>query len=224
MVEVDLEFVGFVLRRDDFVKLKPLALDRPAPEEARDVLALEIALDPDLIALDDPLGGVGEPLCKIAVGGQYQQAFCVFVESPGANQSRILPLLWQEVEDRVVLVWIGVRADIVARLVQDQGEVVLLAGDDPLPVDVDDGAAGGDGFANGSDAIIDFDTAFLDELLGLAAGANPGLGKEFLQTDFGLHEGGIRHFSVTFDPKPLRNGDSLSGRAGGLGCGGSIFS
>ena len=222
VVEVNLKFRAILFRGYHFLKLQPLALDRAPPEELGDVFSLQIPVHPDLVALDDPVRWMGDPLGEIAVRRQDEQAFRILVESAGAGQSGVPQLFRQEVENRLFLVRVGVGADVVPGLVQNEGRVVLLAGQDPLSVHPDDRTSGGDGFTDPGRATVNFDAPSPDQFFGFAPRTHAGLGQEFLETNFRFHTGECSRFVPGFDPKdfairnPGRCGNFFPSTWGGI--------
>jgi len=136
-------------------------------------------------------GGPGERVGEIAVVGHEEQALGEVVEAAYGVEAGefaveagdlFLRGFGEELDDGGAVLGVVECGDVAARLVEHEVAVGLWAAEelavyaDVVACGVVAGAEGGD------DGSVDLDAAFEDDLLGLAAGGDTGLGEDLLKT------------------------------------------
>lgn len=101
---------------------------------------LEGAVEKDFVLLFHFVSGVGEGEREVAIVGDDEKAFTLFVQTTDVVYAR--PVVGDEVENGPPTCFVGGRADETFRFVDD-GMDMLLGFDDAIP-DFDD-VSGGDG-------------------------------------------------------------------------------
>ncbi len=162
-----------------------------AGAQVLEVGGLDVAVDLDVIGLRH-VGARGQELGRqLAVVGQEQHALAVEVEA--ADRRHRHRQVRQVVHHRLATAIVGHRGDAGLGLVEDDVEQLLRR--HRLAVDLDVGVERVDlGAELGHHLAVDGDPAGGDQLLGLAARGDSGLGDEALQA----HERGSGHGSVPF--------------------------
>jgi hypothetical protein len=138
----------------------------------------ELGVDLDVVGLGD-VGARGQELGRqLAVVGEQEHALAVEVEAPHRRHRH--RQVGQVVHHRRATAIVGDRGDARLRLVEEHVEVLL--GRHRFAVDLDVGGGRVDlGAELGHDHAVDGDPAGGDQLLGLAARGDAGLGDEALE-------------------------------------------
>jgi len=155
-------------RRRPVVQLDPLL-------EAAEGRRGWIALDVHLVDLVNPVARVREPVSKLPVVRQHERAGRIGVEPSDRNDAG---LGRDEPDHRRPPLGVARGGDDAGRLVQQQVREALLA--DRAAVDLDR-VAGTDERVQLARLSVDPDTAGFDQLVGRAAGGDPGAGEVGVQ-------------------------------------------
>jgi len=166
------------------------AVDHDAAAEVVDSLRCGRAGDFDEVGLFYSRCCFGELVGEVAVVGHEQQAFRQVIETPDGVEARelhvladglLLRVLAEELEDGGAMLGVVCCGDVAARLV-DHEVALRLGAVEQLAVDADVVFGGvGAGAEFGDDLAVDDDAAFEDDLFGLAAAGDAGLGEDLLQ-------------------------------------------
>jgi len=177
------------------------AVDHDAAAEVVDSLRCGRAGDFDEVGLFYSRCCFGELVGEVAVVGHEQQAFRQVIETPDGVEARelhvladglLLRVLAEELEDGGAMLGVVCCGDVAARLV-DHEVALRLGAVEQLAVDADVVFGG-----VGAGAEFGDDAAFEDDLFGLAAAGDAGLGEDFLEAVaawgfVGLWCGGLAH-------------------------------
>jgi len=184
----------------DFALPRLAALDGDSVAEALDHLVAGLPGDFDEISFFDAVRSLGEGVGEFAVVGDEEQTFALEVES--ADGIEALTELGEELHDGGAAFGVGNRGDVAARLVE-QKVAMALGAVEKLAIDADVIARGvGFGAEDRDNLAIDLDAALGDELFGVAAAGDAGLGEDLLEAievgrrhrlgcEFGLGVGGV---------------------------------
>lgn len=184
VVEVDFEAAGVAFADfgggDDFFGSKEFAFVFDAVEEFGDVGFVEIAVQDDAVFFDDLVAGVGEAVGEVAVVGEDEEAFAVFIEASGAEHALALEVGREEFEDGLSSVGVAVGAEEAFGFVENEGDGSGGFGGDGFFVN-EDGVVGESFVAEFGDFSVVAHFAVADEGFGLAAGTESGVGDNFLE-------------------------------------------
>lgn len=193
VVEVDFEASGVAFTDlgsgKDFLGFEEFALVFDAVEEFGDVGFVEIAVQDDAITFDDLITGVSESMGEVSVIGKDEEAFAVLVEASGAEHALPLEVGREEIKNGLSAVRVGVGAEEAFGFIEDEGDRSGALGGEEFFINGD--GVGGEAFvAELSDFPIVAHFALANEGLGFAAGAESGVGDNFLEAlCFGFRHG-----------------------------------
>jgi len=162
------------------------AIDHDAAAELVDGFRRGDARDFDEVGFEDTGGGFREGVGEVAVVGHQEQALGEVIEAADGVEARKFEvgtrlLLTEEIGDGGTFLGIDEGGDEAARLVEHEvalrfGPLEELAVDaDVVLVRIGFGAELGDGLT------VDLDAALQDDLFGLSAGGDAGLGEDLLE-------------------------------------------
>lgn len=115
VVEVNFEAAGVAFAdfggRDDFFCFEEFAFVFDSVEEFLDVGFIEVSMENDAVFFYDLAAWVGEAVGEVAVVGEDEEAFAVFIEATGTEHALSLEVAGEEFEDGLPAVGIGVGAE-----------------------------------------------------------------------------------------------------------------
>ena len=136
VVEVDFEAAQMVVSNrgcgDDFLGFEEFSIAFNAVEQNGDVCLIEFTVEEHTVALDDSAGGMSQLVGEVAVVGQDEEAFAIFIETSGAKHPLPLEVGGEQVEDGALRMGIGVGAEKAFGLIHGHGHGRCLLNVEPL--------------------------------------------------------------------------------------------
>lgn len=141
VVEVYFEAAGMsfahVGRGDDFFCFEKITIIFNPVEQFGDVGFIEIAVQYDAVTFNDLIAGVGQSMGEVAIVGDDEESFAVFIEAPRAKHALALEVGREEFKDGLTTVRVGVGAKKALRFIEDEGHGASGFGGKRLLVDED---------------------------------------------------------------------------------------